>query len=316
MAILPVMRMLLLITALLLSACEPADQALDLAGTLERERIALRVEVNEVVVQRWVEQGDRVAAGDLLLTLDDRRRRAALEVAEAELARAMARLAELQRGPRREEIDEARARLRGAEQDLAAARVDLDRAEDLVEQQLAAERTYDQAKREFDLAFARRDESSAALEAMLAGTTIEELLQAEASVAAAAAEVTGRTVDLEQTQLIATRDGLIERWLIEEGERATITEPVGILVAARPHALVWVPGSLRSRVQVGDQLPVLLDGWDQPLTGTVEVIAAEPAFTPFHSLNERDRPRLAFRMEVTLEDDPALAAGTGLRVLL
>jgi len=307
-----------LILALLLAttACSQSDGPEGLVGTLERDRIPLRLENDEIIVSRDAAEGEPVVAGALLLSQDPRRLEAALAAAEANLRLAQARQAELERGPRSEQIQEGRARLTGAEQDLAAAVTDLTRARELVDQHLASQQTFDNAKRARDLAEARRDEAKAALSALLAGTTVEELQQTAAAVAAAEATVTGRRLDLEQTRLIAANDGILERWLVEVGERPVPGQPVGVLLGADPYALTWLPEPYRSRVAVGDRVEVHVDGVTAPVTGTVRMIATQASFTPYYSLTERDRPRLAFRMEVALPDTGLLGTGTGVRVIL
>src|SRR3546814_9744704 len=67
---------------LLLSACaEDAPQAL---GTLEYDRITLPAPVAEKIVSIDVREGQRVAAGERLLTLERDRSQAQVQVAEAE----------------------------------------------------------------------------------------------------------------------------------------------------------------------------------------------------------------------------------------
>jgi HlyD family secretion protein len=49
---------------------------------------------------------------------------------------------------------------------------------------------------------------------------------------------------------------------------------------------------------------VKVDGLAQPLTGTLRFLAGEASFTPYYSLTQRDRSRLAYVAEVDL-DEPA-----------
>ena len=67
------MRLLLtLVLPLVLFGCadESANQAL---GTLERDRVILKATANEIILQQPVAEGTMVAAGTLLVQLDDAR---------------------------------------------------------------------------------------------------------------------------------------------------------------------------------------------------------------------------------------------------
>ena len=142
-------------------------------------------------------------AGQTLLQLDAQRHEARRAQIAAQQAQAAARLAELRRGPRAEEIDEARARLRGEASDLANAERELQRLTGLIERKLASQEAVDNARTLRDRARASRDVSRAALQVLLAGTTVEELRQAEAQLAQAEAQLRGADLDLERLTLRA-----------------------------------------------------------------------------------------------------------------
>jgi len=46
----------------------------------------------------------------------------------------------------------------------------------------------------------------------------------------------------------------------------------------------------------------------------VRFVSAEAAFTPYYSLTQKDRSRLAYRAEITLEGAEAAALPTGMPV--
>jgi multidrug efflux pump subunit AcrA (membrane-fusion protein) len=81
----------------------------------------LRFVGDGTVVEVLVEEGDEVAAGDLLVRLDATDAELGVLEAEAALALAEAQLAQVQAGPRQQEITVARARLAAAEVALAQA---------------------------------------------------------------------------------------------------------------------------------------------------------------------------------------------------
>ncbi|HYQ73362.1 MAG TPA: HlyD family efflux transporter periplasmic adaptor subunit [Gammaproteobacteria bacterium] len=301
----------------LLTACQSSDPV-DVVGTLEWDRIELTADAAEPIVAIEVRESETVAAGQTVLQLDARRVQARLDESRALLAQRNARLAELQRGPRVERITQARATLAGAEGTLEAAQHELNRVRPLVKQELLTRQDLDNARSAYDVARARRDTAQAELAELEHGTTAEELDQAVAARDAAAAAVRGLEVSLERLTVRAPVPGTIDDLPLEPGERPTVGAVVAVLLAgAAPHARVYLPEPLRTRVSVGDPASVYVDGIDLPFAGRVRRISADPAFTPYYSLTERDRSRLSYLTEVTLAGEAALGlpAGIPLRVV-
>ena len=52
------------------------------------------------------------------------------------------------------------------------------------------------------------------------------------------------------------------------------------------------------------------------LRGTVRYVSAEAAFTPYYALTQKDRSRLAYLAEITLDDAVALPAGLPVQVFV
>jgi len=94
------------LAALPLAACDDTDVANAVVGELASDRIELVAEVNEPITEIAVAEGETVTAGQLVLRQDDTRARARLREAEAAVGQARARLDELVRGPREEQIEQ------------------------------------------------------------------------------------------------------------------------------------------------------------------------------------------------------------------
>ncbi|MDX1517872.1 MAG: hypothetical protein R3288_13590, partial [Woeseiaceae bacterium] len=111
---------------LLTSACDGGDARLLAVGQLASDRIELVSEVGEPIVGIDVAEGMAVTRGEVLVRFDAERATARLAEATAMLEQANARLAELTRGPRSEQISAARANLAGATKELDFRRSDLE----------------------------------------------------------------------------------------------------------------------------------------------------------------------------------------------
>ncbi|MBC8797135.1 HlyD family secretion protein [Shewanella algae] len=308
--------LILTATLLLLQACGDNGESRAM-GTLERDRIQLSAPVAEQIADIHVAEGDMVEAGQLLLQLDSRSAVARVAQRRAELAEAGARLDELQQGARVEERRAARAAIEAATAAATEARLRYQRTRELF-----AAKVVGQA--ELDAAIAERDHTKALVEQaneqwlqLENGTRSEQLAQAEARVAAAAAALKAEEKALDDLSLRAPLASEVDILPWKRGDRvAQGTQLVALLALDKPYARVYLPQTAISKLSRGDKLEVWVDGVEQPLKGTVRNIRSQPAFTPFYALNERDRARLMYLTDIDVEGAESLPSGLALEVRL
>ena len=290
-----------LLATICLDACGTDDDHGRAVGVTASDRIELSAESAEPIVEIAVAEGTAVAAGDVLVRQDPARVAADLATAEADLAQARARLAELVRGPRSEKIVVARANVKGAREQVAFADADYKRIQEVYERDLATAALRDQAKSTLDAARSGLQVFEAQLEELLAGTTVEELDQAEAAVAGAAARRDAAQVTLDRLTLRAPVAGVADTRLFEIGERPAPGQPVMILLGGeQAYARVFVTEAQRAGVTQGTRARVHVDGLEAAQDGRVRWVASEAAFTPYFALTERDRGRLSYEAKVDI----------------
>ncbi|MDJ0909883.1 MAG: HlyD family efflux transporter periplasmic adaptor subunit [Woeseiaceae bacterium] len=296
---------LTLLVAALLSACGANDASDRLVGELASDRIELTAEVSEPIVEIAVAEGEWVSAGQLLARQNDERAAARLAEAVAALDQAQARLDELVRGPRSEQIRAARAAVEGAERELDFRTAEYERAQEVHARGLASPEALDRAKAMYDSAVSTLEQRRAQLEEMLAGTTLEELAQAEQSLHQAEARRDLAQVDVERHSIRAPVDGMTDTRLYEIGERPVQGQPVMVLLSGeQPYARVFIPETVRVHVTPGASASVFVDGLDEALEGRVRWVASEPAFTPYYALTEHDRGRLSYMAKIDILNAP------------
>ena len=310
------MRIIFLASAILpfLTACD-REQATYMVGTLERDRVELRVESSEPITSIHVQDGQRVTGGDLVLVQDPARAAARLAQLESQRDQAEARLAELKRGPREESIREARANLASAQASRINAAANLERTREVYERGLSSEGRLDTSETQFKTSIAQEQAATEALEKLLNGTTVEELDQAEAALKAAQARVDSAELDLARTRIEAPSSGTIDKVLYQVGERPAPGTTIAVLLDdSRVFARVYVPEHLRAQVQPGERLNVRIDGVSGSREGVVRWVSADAGFTPYFALTEHDRSRLSFLAEVGVPDATELPSGVPLEV--
>ncbi|MBB5207373.1 HlyD family secretion protein [Chiayiivirga flava] len=297
-----------------LAACSPAPP--QVLGTLERDRIALPAPAFEPIVEIAVREGEQVAAGAVLVRLDEARSRAALAAAQAEVRRLGDVLAERQAGARGEEREQARAQIAAAAALERNARLERERVDALLARGLVPRAQADAAGAAHDSAAASLRAARAASALLEQGTRAEQIAQADAALAAAQAQVDRLAVDLQRLRVHAPRAGIVDSLPYEVGDQVAIGAPlVHLLVGDAPYARVYVPQPLRADVHVGDGVRVLLEGETRAFAGRVRMIRSTPSFTPYYALHGDDAARLSYLAEVQLgAEAAALAVGLPLRV--
>jgi HlyD family secretion protein len=292
---------IILIAAAALTACGAQDDAHRVVGELASDRIELTAEFNEPVVEIIVAEGAAVVSGQPLLRQNDARARARLAETTALYLQSKARMDEMLRGPRSEQITAARATVEGATQDLDFRQSEQLRISEIHQRGLAATDALDKANAALDASQANLKLRLAQLEELLAGTTAEELAQAEQAVYQNAARRDGAQIDVDRHVLVAPVDGVLDSRLFETGERPGIGQPVLVMLGGeQPYARVYVPEQLRVQIAAGTKARIFVDGLDTPIAAEVRWIASESAFTPYFALTERDRGRLSFIAKVDI----------------
>jgi HlyD family secretion protein len=300
--------------ALALAACG-GDGGGALLGTLERDRVELIAEAQETIIEVALREGAAVKAGELVLRLDPSTAEARLAQARGNALNAEQRLAETVAGARKEQVNEARAVVAGASARTAAESNEFDRVEKLVGQKLLPASELDRQRALKDTAVANERAARDRLAELVNGTRSEVVGQAAAALAAARAQVDELELSARRLTVRAPRDGIVDALPYKLGERPPKGAPVVVLLAdGQPYARVYIPEPRRTSVHAGTPATVRIDGTDRAWKAEIRYVSSEAAFTPYYSLNTRDRSRLAYLAEVVLTEPEAAKLPTGMPV--
>lgn len=245
-----------------------------------------------------VAEGDIVAAGDMLVRLDDRQQKVALEAAEAQVAAAEAALRNLETGGREDEIAVARANLTQAEADLKLAQGTAERSARLFEQGIVTQARRDQDQTALNVAEARVAQLAAQLKVIELPARDAQQQQAEASLAAARANAEAARIVLADREVAAPIAGQVEKLFFSAGEIGAAGTP---LLSLRPDNALkvkfYLPEAVRTSYPVGTVFRVSCDGCGDGITATLASMASDPQFTPPVIYSRDERQRLSFLAE-------------------
>lgn len=234
----------------------------------------------------YVEQGDRVKAGQIIARMDSRDEQAQLAQAQANLAEAIARRDRVLAGNRAEEIAQAEAQVRAAATRAQLAQERLKRNEWLAAEGAIPRDTLDELRANRDSAIASLNEAQKRLQLLQRGSRSEEIRQAEAGVAAAQAQVQAARAALEDTIIRAPFTGIITQKYANPGAFVTPTTTASATTSATSTSIVAIAEGLEilaevpevdiGQVLVGQPVEIRADAYPgETFKGRVRLVAPE-----------------------------------------
>ena len=246
-------------------------------GEAESTRIDIAARVSGRLARIAVARGQNVAAGAILLVIDNPELVAELREAEAEKLVADADLARINVGTRPEIIALRKAEIDRASADLTLAQQTFDRTRLLAARQFAPQSKLDEDTDALTLAQRRVEQARLAYQEVVRGFTAEEHQIAEANVTKAAAKIDTIKALVDQLTITAPIASQVYQIPIEEGEVVTPGVPLMSLVDLGD---TWLGFSLRedliAGLKKGDRIEVLVPALgNRRITGEIRVIAAK-----------------------------------------
>ncbi len=171
-----------------------------------------------------------------------------------------------------------------------------------------AQKSYERAARllssrsvsedQVDEARNRQQVAAAALQAVRV-----QRVEAEAAIAAARAKVEQIQVQIEDSALLAPRNGRIQFRLAEPGEVLGAGGRVLTLIDLDDSYMTFfLPEQEAGRVAIGAEARILLDAFpNRPIAARISFVASEAQFTPKAVETAHERQKLAFRLKAHVD---------------
>jgi HlyD family secretion protein len=284
------------------------------SGTVEATDADLGFQLPGRIDSIAVVEGDGVTPGAALAWLDRRDLEAQLRAAEAQRAAAGARLTELERGFRSEEIAQARAALRAAEQRAEDARRDFERTRRLVEGGALSQQQLDNHRTALTLAESEAEAARERLQLLETGPRAEQIAAQRSLVRQAEAQAAQVRAALDNATIRAPFAGVVTIRHREPGETVAPGSPV--LTVMNPDdrwIRIYVPERQVGRLALGMPAEIRADAYpDRAYGGDVVFIASEAEFTPRNVQTAAERVKLVYRVKVRVTGDPDFDLKPGL----
>lgn len=295
-----------------------SGKELEGSGTVEARNIRVGSMVGGRIVDVRVREGDRVEAGQVLVTFDEQQLRAALDEARANLEK-------MQKGSRPEDIAEARGGAAQARADYEAARAEIERTR---ADTIHAERNF---KRVSDLANAdvfskqQRDDAEATWKMAVATQHNAEQKLVSAKAHSEQAEATllktergnrredidyaeGQLRDAEaryrERQVVAPSAATVEVLDVRPGDLiAPNTAIATLLERDQIYVRIYIPETKIGQVHAGQQAEVRVDSFPKEVfQGEVEQINQKAEFLPRNVETKEERVHQVFGIKLRIHD--------------
>ncbi len=289
------------IVSALIADCSPPPPLA--VGYVEGEYVLIAPIETAQIVSVDVGRGSRIAAGERLATLERRDAEIAVAEAQAALAQAESKLADLRQGKRPEEIDMIVASINSARAQAEEAQRALDRQTDLLKRGVSAQANFDTASTNLQVAKAKVAELEANLAVAKLPARADEINAAEATVKQAEAALANARWRLDQRELTAPEPGTVFDIIRNPGEVAGPQAPVlSVLPDGAVKVRVFIPERALAGISTGTRLEVHCDGCGEGMTATVSYVANDPEFTPPVIYSLENRQKLVYLVEAKPDD--------------
>ncbi len=258
------------------------ETELILHGNVDIRQVELAFNASGRIADILVREGDRVKQGQLLASLDTERLKLSLSQAEAQTNVQRQVVARYLAGSRPEEIRQARAQRDAAKVAVADAEAVYRRQLDLVAQKFVTQQQADSAKFALDKAREQLKATDEALRLAELGPRKEDIAAAQASLAVNEAAAALIRRDIQEGELRAPSDGIVENRILEPGDMASAAKPVFTLALTDPvWVRVYLPETHLGRVPVGARATVGTDSHPgKPFKAWVGYVSPSSEFTP------------------------------------
>jgi membrane fusion protein (multidrug efflux system) len=286
--------------------------------------ISINLEVTGNIVRVPVTDNQIVKVGDLLVQIDDRDYRAAVDLAQAQIDQAQANVDNFsaQVYAQESQIEQTETQVVQARATLEFSKQQNTRYQDLVEKGAGTAQRAEQATSEFQATTAALATAQAAK--MVAERQINVLKaqrkNAQAQFAQAQAQKALADANLTRTQLHATTDGRVTRLTAAVGQLATQAQGVMILVPLD----IWVTANFKETqladIRTGQAVDIAIDAFGRSFPGHIESVqsGSGTAFSLLPAQNATGNyVKIVQRIpvKITFDQRPDVQLGPGMSVV-
>lgn len=281
---------LLIVLVIACGGCRPNTNGSFVSGTIETDEAHLASRYGGRVEKILAQEGEHLTNGQVIVELEAAELRARRE-------RLVAFCAELEAGPRKEEIAVAKAEWEAQLAQLEYARAEARRATELFEKKTISAAEYELANSRATALEKSAAAAKSKYELLLAGTRAEQIAQARAQLVELDAQ-------LREMQIVAPTNCVLEVLHVRLGDvLAPNREVATVVFPDQTYVRVYLPEPWLGWVKVGDKVQIRVDAFpEREFEGVVEFIGRIAEFTPRNVQTIEERIKQVFPVKVRLNN--------------
>ena len=279
------------------TGCKP-NTGNSVSGTIEVDEARVAPRTGGRIVKLCAQEGAGLTNGQPVVELEAPELRARRDTLAAQLA-------ELEAGPRKEEIATAKAEWEAQVAQLDLARIEAKRTEELFTQNALSATDRDRAASAAQTLEKTVAAAKSRHDLLLAGTRVEQLAAARAQLAEVDAQLRELTV-------FSPTNCVLETLSVKVGDVVAPNREVAtLLLVDHLWARVFVPETWLGRVKLGETVTLRVDAFPgRDFKGVIEQIARTAEFTPRNVQTVEERVKQVFGVKIRLDNkDGDLRAG-------
>lgn len=286
---------------ILLYSCGGKDkEVIEASGTIEATNVTVAAKIGGQVKKIFVNEGDKVDAGDTLMLMDHDLLAIQLRQANAAVDASNAQLQLLKRGARIEDIAQAEEALKQAKTNFEFALATKERNEKLFQSNSITKQQWDDISARYNVASAQFNSANENLKKIKNLARPEEIKQAEANLDKQIAAADLLKKNISDSYVTAPIGGIVVKKFIEAGESAS---PMSSLIMLSDLSyvdlVIYVSETELGKVKPGQAANVSVDSFPgKTFKGKVIYISPTAEFTPKNIQTKDERIKLVFAVKI------------------
>lgn len=297
----------------------PEKEGITATGTVEVTLADIVPKVNGYMSELTIQEGDTVQAGQVIVQISRKDLAAQLLVDEAALSKAEWQLTDYIKGPRVQEIEQARAELAAAQATYHKANNDLARYRVLYRDQVISAQQLDAVQADYEVArnslLAAQSKESLVME----GNRPDVIEAQRAEVKRLRAAIEATRSNLADTIVHSPMNGVVLTKNFESGEYLSTGSAIATVGDLNDcWVKIYVSSEQLGLIQLNQPAKVSIDAYPgRPFAGSIKEISQNAEFTPRQSITQRERANLVFYVKVKIDNpDGVLKPGMPADVII
>lgn len=284
------------------------EKGITATGTIEVTLADVVPKMNGYMSKLTIQVGDTVQAGQIITHIQKPELEAQLLADQSALAKAKVQLSDLEKGPRKDEIEQANANLAAAQSLYGKAQGDLERYRALYQTGAIAAQQIDTIQSNYDVAYNSLRTAQAQQRLLMEGNR-QDVIEAQrleteryqAIIAVTKANLADRDVVSPLTGVVLSKNYQNGEYVNPGSAIATIGDLDDCWVK------IYISSEQLGLIKLGQSVDVKIDAYPEKVfAGTIKEISQNAEFTPRQSITQQERANLVFYVKVKINNSEGI----------